>query len=76
MIYALPDPIFTNDVVGKTGLGMEAEEYLSHEEIFRIQGTNQLDELVAKIKKITVNRENNDEENNDGENSGGEICKD
>lgn len=50
MIYAIPDPIFTNDVVGDTGLGMEAEEYLSHESIPRVYGTKNIGELVEIIK--------------------------
>lgn len=76
MIYAVPDPIFTNDVVGQTGLGMEAEEYLSHGNIFRIYGTEKLDELVEKINEKTANRKPTGGENNDGENSDGEFDRD
>lgn len=50
MIYALPNPVFTNDVVGNTGLGMEAEEYLSHDFIPRICGTKDIGKLVEIIK--------------------------
>lgn len=75
MIYALPDSIFTNDVVGITGLGMEAEEYLSHEEIFRIQGIDQLSKLVEKIKENTFNKEYDSRKNTEGENGDGENSK-
>lgn len=61
MIYALPDPIFTNDVVGETGLGMEAEEYLNHPNIFRVCGTDQLNILLGNIKPTNnSNRRSND----------------
>ena len=63
MIYALPDPIFTNDVVGETGLGMEAEEYLNHPNIFRVCGTDQLNILLGNIKPTN----NSNRRSNDGE---------
>ena len=62
MIYALPDPIFTNDVIGDTGLGMQAEEYLSHKDIPRVYGTKDIGKLIEIIKER--NEKNGKQEQN------------
>lgn len=51
MIYAIPDPVFTTDVVGKSGLGMQAGEYLEHNEIPRVVGTSHIGNLISIIKE-------------------------
>lgn len=63
MLYALPHPIFTNDVVGETGLGMQAEEYFSHPEIIRTTGTSQIGRLINN----TYSKKNIKEELDGGE---------
>jgi len=71
MIYMAPNFIFTSDVIGKNGLGISAEEYLNHSEIFRIHGTEELPKLVEKIKEFT--KQHNSKVNNGGENNDGEV---
>lgn len=51
LIYTIPDPIFTTDVVGKNGLGIEVEEYLRHEEIPRVVGTENVGSLIKEINE-------------------------
>ncbi len=63
MIYLLPDTVFTNDVVGNTGLGMEAGEYLSHADIPRVQGTKDIGKLIDIIKG--ERKKNNEEQESD-----------
>lgn len=48
-IYIAPNTIFTNNVLGKDGGGMLAEEYLKNTEIPRIYGTKNIEELINKI---------------------------
>lgn len=66
MIYAIPSPIFTDDVVGETGLGMQAEEYLAHEDILRVTGTEHISIIVNEIKRRAAQK-NNDRSENNGE---------
>lgn len=51
MTYVLPDPVFTNDVVGTSGLGMQAEEYLQHTEIPRVVGTENIGWLIEEKER-------------------------
>lgn len=64
MTYSIPNHIFTDDVAGTTGLGMQAEEYLSNYEIPRVTGTEELGELIEIIKNErnqTNGRQNSDQ---------------
>lgn len=68
MIYVIPNTVFTNNVIGDTGLGMEAEEYLSHESIPRVYGTKEIGKLVEIIKderKKTNGKQETDEVDRD-----------
>lgn len=44
--YTLPTRIFTDDVIGKDGAGMLANEYLRKSEIPRVVGTKKINELI------------------------------
>ena len=58
MIYMLPTAIFTNNVIGTTGVGMEAEEYMSHIEVPRIQGTDGIEKIIGVRGDDSSGREN------------------
>ncbi len=51
-IYMLSDKIFTNNVLGKDGAGMLAEEYLKNIEIPRVIGTKKIENLIENIEKM------------------------
>ena len=59
IIYAFPDSIFTNDVVGETGLGMLAKEYFEHQEIPRVQGKENIGKIIM-IQKAKQGLEDKD----------------
>lgn len=67
MIYTIPDKIFTEDVVLDTGLGMQAEEYLSHEEIPRVVGTKDIGTLIEILKGEKSYEHKNNESPDKGE---------
>lgn len=50
-IYTIPDKIFTDDVLGKNGSGMLAEEYLKRCKTPRTIGTKQIYELIKHIDR-------------------------
>lgn len=60
MIYDVPGPTFTNDVVGQTGLGMKAEEYLSKFIIEgadrRMKGEGKLENVIEYSKEIILGK--------------------
>ena len=49
-IYFLPDKVFTDDVVGKDGAGMLAEEYIKYTDIPRVIGTKNIHNLIKNPK--------------------------
>lgn len=50
-IYMIPNRIFTDDVLGKDGSGMIAEEYLKNSNVPRVIGTKKINELIKYIDK-------------------------
>lgn len=49
-IYIIPDEVFTNNILGKDGAGILAEEYLKDNNVRRITGTKNINELMKNIK--------------------------
>lgn len=48
-IYTIPTRIFTDDVIGKDGAGMLANEYLRKDNIHTVMGTKRINELIKYI---------------------------
>ena len=56
MLYMLPTSIFTKDVVGETGVGMEAEDYIARSGVKLVKGTGNIQDLL----KMKEERDEND----------------
>lgn len=52
-IYMIPNRIFTDNVLGKDGSGMLAEDYLKSSNVPRVTGTKKINELIRYIDKKT-----------------------
>ncbi len=50
-IYMMPDRTFTDDVLGKDGSGMLAEDYLKSTNVPRVTGTKQINKLIKYIDR-------------------------